>query len=105
MLFFHRVCKNTNFLQNKIRSYNSVLEIESPNQSLVIDHNVVYFIDVSISLFFICSHILYEIKKSYIHPRAFILTIGRDRNSIIKTISRFQIRHCFLFQQSSHLVS
>jgi hypothetical protein len=61
MLFSHRVCKNPNFLQNKIRPYNSILEIEYPNQSMFIDHNIVYFIDVSASLYF--SYVLiYYIK-------------------------------------------
>ncbi|CAF4507196.1 unnamed protein product, partial [Rotaria sp. Silwood2] len=33
----------------------------------------------------------------------FMLAIGRNRNGILKLIPTYKIRHCFLFQQSSHL--
>jgi hypothetical protein len=82
-----------------------ILDIENPYQPITIDRNVVYFIDVSrISSIQIFSSIIFN-KQSYIHSKVFLLTIGRDRQGIIKTISKYQIRHCFLFQQSSHVVS
>jgi len=43
--------------------------------------------------------------KSYIHSKVFVLTVGRNRTSITKIIQHYQIQHCFLFQQMSHVVS
>ncbi|CAF1498050.1 unnamed protein product [Rotaria magnacalcarata] len=76
-----------NFARNSLKILNTILppNVKNPYQPVAIDYNVVYFFD------------------SYIHSKAFLLTIGRNQNTLFKTISAFQIQHCFLFQQSSHL--
>ncbi|CAF3403952.1 unnamed protein product [Rotaria socialis] len=77
----------SNFTRNSLKILNTILppNVKNPYQPVAIDYNVVYFFD------------------SYIHSKAFLLTIGRNQNNLFKTISAFQIQHCFLFQQSSHL--
>ncbi|UJR10008.1 hypothetical protein I4U23_014231 [Adineta vaga] len=75
------------FTTNSLKELNAIipLSIETYQQAISIEHHAVYFIN------------------SYIHSQAFILTVGRDRNSLAKIISQLKIRHCFLFQHSSHL--
>ncbi|CAF3748010.1 unnamed protein product [Rotaria sp. Silwood1] len=46
---------------------------------------------------------LVNLFQSYIHSKALMLVVGRNRNGILKIISTYKIQHCFLFQQSSHL--
>ncbi|CAF3902640.1 unnamed protein product [Rotaria sordida] len=75
------------FTNNSLKELNGMFSSnkENPYQSIAIHNNIVYFID------------------SYIHSKAFMLVIGRNRNGVLKVISTYKIRHCFLFQQSSHL--
>lgn len=63
---------------------NELLDQESSSVPIVVDHHVVYFID------------------SYIHRNAFLLVTGRHSSNLFQLIKNFQIRHLFLFQQTSH---
>ncbi|CAF4103360.1 unnamed protein product, partial [Adineta steineri] len=75
------------FTSNSLKELNAILPLstEYSNRFAIVDHHVLYFID------------------SYIHSKPFMLTVGHDSSTTIKIISKFQIRHCFLFQHSSHL--
>ncbi|CAF2477844.1 unnamed protein product [Rotaria sp. Silwood2] len=73
------------FLNNSLKELDAIIPSNLENRYLpaVVDHNLVYFID------------------SYIHSKAFMLTICRDYHSILKIILTYEIQHCFLFQQNS----
>ncbi|CAF0957976.1 unnamed protein product [Adineta ricciae] len=75
------------FTTNSLKELEAIipLNINESCRSIVINRCPVYFID------------------SYLHSRVFVLTIVQDRQSLIKIILQCEIRHCFLFQHSSHV--
>ncbi|CAF1150239.1 unnamed protein product [Adineta steineri] len=72
------------FINNSLKELDAIIPSRNPYLPVIIDHNIIYFID------------------SYIHSNVFILTIGQNSDSILKIMLTYKIQHCFLFQQNSH---
>jgi hypothetical protein len=83
-----------------------ILDIDNTCESMSIDHDHAYFIDVNridrVSfIVIVCS---YFSLKSYIHSKAFVLTMESNRRNQLTMMKTLSVRHCFLFQENSHQV-